>query len=146
ARALDISHQISQYGHNIWRIQDGYLPGVPEVITQTTDGYIWIGTYSGLVRFDGVRFVPWVSEHGEQLPDYRIYALLGARDGSLWIGTPGGFARWKSGALTVYTSIRGRVNGFVEDLDGNIWFIRSSIPDGDKQGPLCRLSGNDVRC
>jgi len=60
----------------MWRIQDGYLPGPPEDIAQTTDGYLWIGTDAGLVRFDGIRFVPWAPRNGEQLPDYQILSLL----------------------------------------------------------------------
>src|SRR5262249_20855009 len=48
---LDRSSKISQYGHNMWRIQDGYLPGPVEDIAQTKDGYLWIGTALGLLRF-----------------------------------------------------------------------------------------------
>src|SRR5215468_8285586 len=76
ALSLDHSRRISQYGHHMWRIQDGYLPGPPEDIAQTTDGYLWIGTDAGLVRFDGIRFVPWAPRNGEQLPDYQILSLL----------------------------------------------------------------------
>jgi len=104
ASALDPSRLISQYGHTAWRIQDGYIPGVAEAIAQTTDGYLWIGTYAGLVRFDGAHYVPFDPGNGQQLADYRIYALLGARDGSLWIGTGGGLSRWKGGVLTNYES------------------------------------------
>ena len=46
--SLDPTKRISQYVHTAWRIQDGVLPGLPEAITQTTDGYLWIGTYAGL--------------------------------------------------------------------------------------------------
>src|ERR1700758_1569527 len=42
--ALDPTSHISQYGHSIWRVQDGYFGGTPTAITQTTDGYIWIRT------------------------------------------------------------------------------------------------------
>ena len=59
AFALDPSRAISQYGHTVWSVQDGFLPGAPTEMVQTTDGYLWIGTRSGLVRFDGVRFVPF---------------------------------------------------------------------------------------
>src|SRR5215510_3127361 len=83
AAGLDSSRKISQYGHNMWRIQDGYLPATPEAIAQTGDGYLWIGTDAGLVRFDGVRFVPWASPKGEKLPSGQILCLLGASDGSL---------------------------------------------------------------
>ena len=84
---LDPSRQISQYAHTAWRIQDGDFSGTPHAITQTTDGYLWIGTEAGLVRFDGVRFVPWAAPAGKHLPSRKISSLLGANDGSLWIGT-----------------------------------------------------------
>ena len=57
----------------------------PNSSSQTQDGYLWLGTSAGLLRFDGVRFVPWSPEHGERLPTSRVYDLLAARDGSLWI-------------------------------------------------------------
>jgi ligand-binding sensor domain-containing protein len=57
--ALDPVLRISQYAHTAWRTQDGVFGGGPHAVTQTADGYIWIGTDAGLVRFDGVRFVPW---------------------------------------------------------------------------------------
>jgi ligand-binding sensor domain-containing protein len=53
ASALDPHRLISQYAHTVWRIQDGF-PHTPNMITQTSDGYIWIGTGGGLLRFDGV--------------------------------------------------------------------------------------------
>src|SRR5258708_40116827 len=55
SKALDPDTRVSQYAHTAWLVQDGYFNGAPRAITQTTDGYIWIGTQSGLWRF--VRFV-----------------------------------------------------------------------------------------
>src|ERR1700685_3798256 len=78
ASALDPNRKISQYGHTAWRIQDGVFSGAPHAITQTTDGYLWIGTEAGLWRFDGVRFVPWTSPDGQLLPSSAIDVLLGA--------------------------------------------------------------------
>jgi ligand-binding sensor domain-containing protein len=141
---LDPSRKVSQYGHNMWRIQDGYLPGPPEAIAQTTDGYLWIGTHAGLVRFDGVRFVPWASPKGEKLPSDQIHYLLGASDGSLWIGTAGGLARWKDRILTTYKSLPNSIWGIVEDREENIWIARWD--SGDGRGPLCRIRDSDVRC
>src|SRR6202142_3724086 len=57
----------SQYAHTSWRLQDGVFNGIPTAIVQTADGYLWIGTTSGLVRFDGVRFVPWTAPPEDQL-------------------------------------------------------------------------------
>ncbi|MGH8173857.1 MAG: two-component regulator propeller domain-containing protein, partial [Rhodanobacteraceae bacterium] len=60
ACALNPSLHVTQYGHNVWRAQDGLFAPVT-AISQTRDGYLWIGTTTDLVRFDGVRFVPWAS-------------------------------------------------------------------------------------
>lgn len=141
---LNVDSRISQYGHSVWRIQDGYLSSMPEAITQTTDGYLWIGTYTGLFRFDGVRFVPFSSLDGKTLPDSRIFSVLGAKDGGLWIGTGAGLARYKDGVLTIFREPHGRINKMVEDHDGNIWMVRSSFYD--EVGPLCRMQGMDTRC
>ena len=51
AFALDPSRAISQYGHTVWSVQDGFLPGAPTEMVQTTDGYLWIGTRLGLQRY-----------------------------------------------------------------------------------------------
>jgi ligand-binding sensor domain-containing protein len=59
AAALDPSLQITQYAHTAWRIEDEGLVGAPTTFAQTKDGYLWIGTLGGLLRFDGVRFDPW---------------------------------------------------------------------------------------
>ena len=53
----------------------GILPGAPTEMAQTADGYLWVGTRSGLVRFDGVRFVPFTPPPGEKLSSSRILSL-----------------------------------------------------------------------
>lgn len=88
--ALDPASRISQYGHTAWRLQDGYFGGQPVSITQTTDGYLWVGSSNGVFRFDGVQSVPWTSLSGEKLPSNNVHFVLGARDGSLWVATQGG--------------------------------------------------------
>src|SRR4029450_3503291 len=59
AAALDEKTRITQYRHTAWRVQEGAFESAPNAITQTADGYIWIGTDSGLVKYDGVRFQRW---------------------------------------------------------------------------------------
>jgi ligand-binding sensor domain-containing protein len=81
AWATDPTRHISQYAHTTWRIQDGVLNGSPYAITQTTDGYLWIGTQAGLLRFDGVRFIPWNPPDGMHLPASNVTSLLAASDG-----------------------------------------------------------------
>ncbi len=144
AVALDPASHISQYGHSAWRVQDGAFRGAPVVITQTKDGYLWIGTDVGLVRFDGVRFVVWSPPAGERLLDPRVFSLLGARDGSLWIGTGYGISRWRNGELINYPQISGRIEAIAEDADAVIWLVRTQITDG--MGPVCRIKLEDVTC
>src|ERR1700688_2879503 len=142
--ALDTSRQISQYGHTAWRIEDGVFAGAPNVIAQTTDGYLWIGTQAGLTRFDGVRFVSWRPPEGKELPSSRINSLLGARDGSLWIGTAMGLARWRNGELTNYRDPTGSIMAILEDRAGTIWIARANV--SDTNGPLCKVTDTGVRC
>jgi len=144
AWAVDPSRHISQYGHTAWRIQDGVLGGAALAVTQTTDGYLWIGTRVGLVRFDGVRFVPWTPPDGTHLPSSSIASLLGARDGSLWIGTDGGLSHWEKQHLTNYLIKTERITSIVEDRNGIVWFTRARGSDAD--GGLCEIIGTSMRC
>jgi PAS domain S-box-containing protein len=142
--ALDTSRQLTQYGHTAWRIEDGIFAGTPNVIAQTSDGYLWIGTQTGLTRFDGVRFVSWRPPEGKELPSSRINSLLGARDGSLWIGTTMGLARWRHGELTNYRDPAGSIMAILEDRAGTIWIARANI--SDTKGPLCKVIDTGLRC
>jgi len=145
ARGLNPNSQLSQFGHAAWRIQDGFFNGAPFAVAQTADGYLWIGTSSGLFRFDGVQFVPWVPTSGQHLPAQLIVVLVAAKDGGLWIGTGNGLAHWDKHNLT--TSIEGYefVQNIFEDTDGSVWFTHSGGPRGIKE-PLCHLTGTTVKC
>jgi ligand-binding sensor domain-containing protein len=141
--SLNPDSHISQYGHTAWRIQDGYFGGKVRKITQTTDGYIWIGTEAGLFRFDGVRFVPWSSLTAEPLSSAYIIALRAARDGSLWIGTDDGLAHWVDQQLITY--LKGDyVPDIFEDEKGEIWVARNKA--GDPSDPLCHVVDQAIRC
>src|SRR5580692_9923015 len=99
AFALDPSLDISQYAHTAWKIREGLFNGGVRAIAQTPDGYLWLGTGFGLLRFDGVTAVPWQPPRDQRLPSNNIRKLLAARDGTLWIGTIAGLASWKNGRL-----------------------------------------------
>jgi signal transduction histidine kinase/ligand-binding sensor domain-containing protein len=125
-------------------MQDGVFNSTPNVITQTSDGYLWIGTQAGLVHFDGARFVPGTTPTGQPLPDAKITSLRSARDGSLWIGTPYGLFRLQDGALTSYTSAPIGISNIIEDHTGAIWVTRYRVTDG--KGPLCRAVDKQLQC
>lgn len=145
ALALDPDKRLSQYAHSAWRIQDGSFGGAPSAVVQTADGYVWIGTSTGLVRFDGARFVPWTPGEGNQwFSSNSVWSLLAGRDGSLWIGTSTNLARLKNGRLFNYPNGRGRINAIVEDHRGGVWISRSRVRDD--AGPLCQVTGDELRC
>ena len=142
--ALNPERHISQYGHTTWRIRDGIFDGSPIVLAQTADGYLWIGTNLGLVRFDGVRFTPWNPLSGGRLFDSRIFSILASRDGSLWIGTGNGIARLSNRELIHYPQLDGRIESIVEDADGTVWLVRTQASNGG--GPLCSIKGEQTQC
>ena len=144
AIALNPALDISQYGHTAWTLREGMFQGYIEAMAQTPDGYLWLGTEFGLLRFDGVRFVPWKFPGGQHLPDNFIVGLLAAHDGSLWIGTRRGLARWKDGKLTDYADLAGHpVSVLLEDRVGTIWTGTASEVPGKQ---LCAIQGRRVEC
>jgi signal transduction histidine kinase/ligand-binding sensor domain-containing protein len=141
--ALDPSLDISQYAHTAWKSREGFFNGGVRAIAQTPDGYLWLGTAFGLLRFDGVRSVPWQSPTGEQLPSSNIVGLLAARDGTLWIGTFRGLASWKDGKLIQYHEMEGQsIHTLLQDREGTVWAGTWATPTGR----LCEIHGSRVSC
>jgi signal transduction histidine kinase/ligand-binding sensor domain-containing protein len=97
------------------------------------------------MRFDGVRFVPWLAPKGQSLLGRGFSYLLGARDGSLWIGTPNGLVHLEDGQFQTYASQPGPgIGAIIEDHEGTIWVTRYRIRDG--LGALCRVDGKALHC
>src|ERR1035437_673768 len=76
--------------------------GLPEnkimAVVQTRDGYLWLGTYSGLARFDGVRFTVFDNNNTPEMHDSSVTSLFEDEDGTLWIGhATGEISRFQSG-------------------------------------------------
>jgi len=144
ALALDASHDVSQYAHTAWTLRDGALRGYPKSVVQTADGYLWLATDVGVLRFDGVRFVSWQPPAGARLPSGPVVRLLAARDGSLWIGTVQGLARWQDGALTDYRDLAGQyVFTLIQDHEGTVWAGTFSL---QRTAKLCAIQGRRVEC
>ena len=143
APALNPSLDVSQYAHTAWTYRNGFMQGAVNAIAQTPDGYLWLGTQSGVVRFDGVRAVPLPLRPGQQLPSTSVGALLAARDGTLWIGTLDGLVSWKNGQLTAYPALARRtVLALVQDRAGTVWAGGLAGPTGT----LCAIRGESTTC
>ncbi|MDR1989357.1 MAG: histidine kinase, partial [Acidobacteriaceae bacterium] len=129
ARAVDLHDVLIDYTMTSWNRKDG-LTGPIWAIEQDTDGFLWLGTEEGLVRFDGVRFVPWETLNGSQLPHSAVRALHIAHDGSLWVGfAAGGVARIQGKNVQLVSQINdtdtGLVTAIVEDHHEGIWVAGS---------------------
>jgi signal transduction histidine kinase/ligand-binding sensor domain-containing protein len=143
ALALNPTLEINQYAHTAWRIRDGSVRGHIRGITQGSDGYLWLASEFGVLRFDGIRAVPWEPVGDQRLPSSDIWSILAGRDGSLWIGTAKGLARWKGGTLIHYPELAGRfVQNLLEDRGGTIWASGLAIPSG----LLCAIRDRDATC
>jgi signal transduction histidine kinase/ligand-binding sensor domain-containing protein len=143
ARGLDPSLDINQYAHTAWKIREGFSKGRVTSFAQTPDGYLWLGTEFGLLRFDGVRNVPWEPPTGEHLPSSYIRSMVAARDGRLWIGTYKGLASWKDGKLTEYRELVGQtVDVLVEDREGTVW----AAGYAGSIGKLCAIKNSNAQC
>jgi signal transduction histidine kinase/sugar lactone lactonase YvrE len=108
-------------------MQHGLPTSAITAIAQDAAGYLWLGSFAGLIRFDGVRFVQWSAIGTPSLPESMIHALTVAGDGSLWIGfgNMGGVGRIQGDTLQVYASGQGLPEGSIqsitEDGEGTIW-------------------------
>ena len=109
-----------------WSVDEGLPESSPTCIAQTSDGYLWIGTWNGLARFDGLRFA---SFHSGNTPAFRVSRISGLhvdRAGTLWIGTGGGgLIEYKDGQFRRFGAESGLtnlfVNGCVQDANGVLW-------------------------
>jgi ligand-binding sensor domain-containing protein/signal transduction histidine kinase len=116
----------SEYLVNSWSAEDGLPQNTVTCITQTRDGYLWLGTLNGVARFDGIRFVVFGAHNTSELKSNRILALVEDREGGLWIGTEGGgVTRLHLGRFVTLTTWDGLpsniVQGLQEDASGRIW-------------------------
>lgn len=97
ARALDPSVAVTQYPLQSWGRDRGLPSSSVLSVAQASDGYLWLGTYGGLVRFDGLRFVLFDRTAVPELRHGSAWRLLPGPDGTLWIGTNGGGLVWLRG-------------------------------------------------
>src|SRR4029450_3446938 len=132
-----------QYGHSSQLLGARFVRGIIRAITQTPDGYLWLGTDLGVFRFDGVRAVAWTPPLGARLPSGLVTALVAGRDGALWIGTSQGLVSWNGGRLTHHTALSNmHITALLEDRSGTIWAGTTAT------GPakLCALQTANAKC
>jgi len=100
-------------------MENGLPQNTVQALAQTTDGFLWIGTEVGLVRFDGNGFLTFDQNSKPALPESDVQCLLATPDGSLWIGTTDGLARLQNGAVSVFTTTNGLPSNNIRALSQN---------------------------
>ncbi len=136
AAALEPTTSLKNYGRQAWAMENGLPQNTVQALAQTKDGFLWLGTEAGLVRFDGVEFQTYDRNSnsglpGPALPGNDIRCLLATADGALWIGTNAGLVRWKDGTAKRFTTQDGMPSDDIRALRlGNRGFVIASTANG----------------
>ena len=123
---LDPEKAITQYMHDSWQIEEGLPQNTVQAIIQTRDGYLWLGTEEGVVRFNGTTFEVFdrtntpVFETG-----HSVQTLYEDSENTLWIGTNNGLIAYKNGQFILYGIDEGlfglSISTVIEDAMNRLW-------------------------
>ncbi|HEX2834193.1 MAG TPA: two-component regulator propeller domain-containing protein [Thermoanaerobaculia bacterium] len=121
--ALPSDRAISQYVRKSWTVETGLPHGTVRGIAQTADGYLWLATYEGLVRFNGETFRVFDKTNAPGLLNSSIDTLSSTADGTLWLGTFDGLVRVRNGrfeTIPLETDF-GIIKAIAGARDGSVW-------------------------
>lgn len=155
ARALDPGRAPDEYIISTWGVGEGLPQNSVTAIAQTRDLYIWLGTHSGLARFDGVSFEIFNRWNTPGLMNDRISVLYEDGEGTLWVGTyGGGFSGLRQGGWQAYMTRDGLSNDYVtcllRDRSGTLWIGTEDGLNRLRDGEISSfstwhgLSGNSI--
>ncbi|HJW96322.1 MAG TPA: two-component regulator propeller domain-containing protein [Thermoanaerobaculia bacterium] len=121
--ALPADRTVAQYVRRAWTVEQGLPHGTVRGVAQTADGYLWIATYEGLVRFNGERFRILDRATNPELLSNSIITLCRTPDDTLWLGTASGLVRYRQGIFQTISLPGGPtlVNAITVARDGSIW-------------------------
>ena len=136
--ALDPKLELDEYAMERYSTENGLPQSSVLAMVQTHDGYLWLGTYEGLARFDGLNFTVFDKSNTPEMESNGIKALAEDREGRLWVGTTAGLLLYSRGRFERFSSRQGLRNQFIlcllRDRSGTIWVGTT--------GGLARWSGN----
>ncbi len=123
--SVSISVAQAQYRFDNWTADNGLPQNSVRDIVQTRDGYLWLTTFDGLVRFDGVRFTVFNKNNSPGIANNRFVSLFEDRFGDLWASLEtNGLVRRHQGRFTTYTIVQGLpiegITSMGDDGQGNL--------------------------
>ena len=126
AQPMSPNRVFGRYQQVVWQERDGLPQNTVLAVETTRDGYLWVATYEGAARFDGVRFTLFSPSTTTGIGETWVTSLLERRDGDLWLATyGGGVSRLSNGRFTQYDMRDGLSSAFVwclfEDDAGTLW-------------------------
>ena len=125
------SGDLDELSYQTWQTENGLPQNTVHSILQTSDGYIWLATEGGLVRFDGFKFVVFDSRNTAALRTNNVRSLAEGSERELWIGTAQGLCRLKDGRFQAFTTAEGlpgnNILSLYKDHSGKVWMV---TPEG----------------
>jgi signal transduction histidine kinase/ligand-binding sensor domain-containing protein len=127
AWALDPRTGLGQYTKQVWTTENGLPQNSVHAVLQTSDGFLWLATESGVARFDGYQFQVFDGDSVPGLPGNDVRCLAEDRSGGLWVGTASGLTRMKDGKFQTFTVSDGLPSDGVRSMlatrDGTLWVL-----------------------
>lgn len=119
------------YFMRAWQSENGLPQNKVTSVVQTRDGYLWVGTYSGLARFDGMRFTVYDDKNTPEMHSSRVTSLFESGDGKLWVGHENGEVTTYQNGKFQPVKIRatwsgGKIYAITEDKNDDVWLLNES--------------------
>lgn len=137
--ALEPTTALANFGRQTWVMENRLPQNTVQALLHTRDGFVWLGTEVGLVRFDGNSFAVFDKNSTPALPGSDVRCLFETSDGSLWIGTSDGLARWKDRTVTAFSAASGLpgngIRSLSADISGRLVVVTdagAARPNGDR--------------
>lgn len=127
APAADVTNA-PNYFMRVWLVEKGLPQNKVTSVVQTQDGYLWVGTYSGLARFDGMRFTVFDNKNTPEMHSRRVTSLFESSDGMLWIGHENGEVTTCKDGKFQPVKIRAawvsrKISAITADAAGDVWLL-----------------------
>ena len=153
--ALNPDKSLLQYNCRAWTRQNGLPANGVKAIAQTRDGYLWLGTAQGLVRFDGVEFKLAEMPKSPSFWTANVTCLASSQNGGLWFGLTAMLLDFHDDASS-YSGRRGwggrdlNVKSMIESRDGAVWIaserLAARFTEGTNFMPILGATNGDDYC